>query len=440
MKKPTALMLGTALYAANALLGITANISTDNVGTHQQVYLNVGVSNAYADEAVKYTCPMHHQIISGKPGKCPICGMDLVPIEGTHEHGMKGEAPVVSIMAETIQKMGVRTEKAQKSAIVQGIRTTGIVTENERSRVDLFSQVEGRIEDLHYSAEGDHVKKGELFYTLVSPELTALQSDYIAALSGGLKDIANAARKRMKLLGVDDKVLNTLAKTRKPYDKVPFTIPADGILTKLEVHDGSYIKAGDAVGRIQDLSVVWVDADVAEKDVNSIKTGDMAKVSFSDNSQSYDAKVDYIYPTINAEARIAKVRLVVDNKDGMLKPASYATVNFSTGVAEERLTVPSEAILRDADGAHVIIALGNGKFQAQKVKTGTVNSGRTEILSGISEGEIVVTSSQFMIDSESNLQESLQNLSMPDMPGMNMQDKPDNKGSDMNSMEMNHEK
>lgn len=429
------------------------------------------ITSAYADEAaaVKYTCPMHPQIISDRPGKCPICGMDLVQIAGSEpQHEMSrpaqaeesaaqapserkvlywydpmvpgkkfdkpgkspfmdmelvpkyaeemnsgaGEKPVVSISAENIQKMGMRIEKVSKSSFGGGIRATGIVTPNERARVDMFSQVEGRVADLKYSAEGDIVKKGEVFYTLISPELAGLQSDYIAALSGGFKDMADAARKRMKLLGVDDLTLNELTKTRKPFDGVPFHVPADGVLYKLEIRNGHYLKAGDEIGHIQDLSVVWVEASVPEKDAATIETGTAAKVLFSGAEQPYDATVDYIYPTVNAEERTVKIRLVVENKGGALKPSAYATVEF-TSAAAERVTVPSEAVLRSSTGSHVIISLGNGKFQARDVETGMTGHGRMEIVSGLKEGEEVVTSSQFMIDSESSLRESLQKLSAP---------------------------
>jgi Cu(I)/Ag(I) efflux system membrane fusion protein len=194
---------------------------------------------------------------------------------------------------------------------------------------------------------------------------------------------------------------------------VPFHAPADGVLTELSIRNGHYLKAGDEIGRIQDLSIVWVEAAVPEKDAATIKTGDAAKVMFSGAMQPYNATVDYIYPTINAEARTVKIRLVVENKDGVLKPSAYATVEFSAAVAE-RVTVPNEAVLRSSTGNHVIVALGDGKFQPRTVETGIVSEGRTEILSGLEEGEEVVTSSQFMIDSESSLRESLQKLTAPD--------------------------
>jgi len=438
---------------------------------HDNVQKMLGVTTAHAAEAaaVKYTCPMHPQIISDTPGKCPICGMDLVPVAGlehTHEVSMPGKVetqavqdqsgrkvlywydpmkpeqhfdkpgkspfmdmelaakyadevsgsyaggkPVVTISADALQKMGVRTEKVTKSEFGGGIRATGIITENERTRRDLFSQVEGRVTDLKISAVGDAVKKGQPFYSLYSPELLALQNDYVAALSSGMKDIAAASRKRLKLLGVDDQVLNTIAKTRKAYDEVPFFVPANGILNKLEIHNGSYLMANTAIGSVQDLSTVWVEAAVPESDLPAIKQGDAATVMFTGTTAPYEAKVDYVYPTITPEARTGKVRLVVDNKDGNLKPAGYATVSFAAGSMQEKVSVPSEAVLRSSTGDHVIIALGDGKFQAHDVKTGAASGGKTEILEGLKEGENVVTSAQFLIDSESSLRESLQKLS-----------------------------
>lgn len=465
MKKSLPLLIGSIL-CANAVLNGFGSVTMFSPYTNsiQKVF---GISIAHAEEAaaVKYTCPMHPQIISDTPGKCPICGMDLVQIAasgGSHAHEEKGDEsapvtdqkdrkilywydpmvpekrfdkpgkspfmdmelvpkyadeaqgdtsgkPVISINADTVQKMGVRTEKVTKGSFAQTIRATAIVMENERSRWDLFSQIEGRVEDLRYGAVGDRVKKGDLFYSLYSPELLSLQNDYIAARKAGLQDLAQAAKKRMRLLGVDDKVIADLSKNGKVFEKVPFYIPADGVLARLEIRNGHYLKMNDEIGHIQDLSTVWLEAAVPEKDLSSIKEGDAAEISVG--QQKYEGKVDYIYPTIDIEARIGKVRIVVENKDGLLRPASYASVAFASGLMTEQATVPSEAILRSSEGEHVIVALGNGKFQARSIKTGGTSAGRTEIVSGLNEGDEVVVSAQFLIDSESSLQESLGKLS-----------------------------
>lgn len=452
MSKNKIIIIGCFALVALFFGGYKILFSTQNKGMDNTVE-----SATHTDKAsVKYTCPMHPQIISDTEGQCPICGMDMVAIG--HSHGevtagavqssterkvlywydpmrpeqhfdkpgkspfmdmqlvpkysdevgaiAKGSKPVISISTDNIQKMGVRTGKVTKSELGGGLRATGIIIENERTRQELFSQVEGRVDELTYSAIGDKVKKDSLFYTLYSPELLALQNDYLAALNAGYKDLAASARKRMKLLGVDDRVMDTLAKTRKAYDNVPFYIPIDGILGQLQIRKGSYLEVNSRIGQIQDLSTVWVEAAIPEKDLAQIKAGDVAKVILSGSNAALEATIDYIYPTVNPETRTGKARLVVKNPDYLLKPSGYATVEFST-TSTERLTVPSSAILRDSSGEHVILSLGGGKFQARDVQTGIIYEGRTEILQGLSEGEDIVMNGQFLIDSESNLQESL---------------------------------
>lgn len=457
MKKFLPFLIGSIIFVV-ALWGMT--------GVLPMVF---GATPAYAEDAaaVKYQCPMHPHIIMNKAGKCPICGMDLVAMSssGTANNAMASEAtqkdvttqntsekkvlywydpmapdkrfdkpgkspfmdmdlvpkyadevnvdasgkPVISVNADTVQKMGVRMQKVTKSGFTQNIRATAIVMENERARWDIFSQVEGRVEDLRYSAVGDPVKKGDVFYTLYSPELLSLQNDFLAARKGGMKDLADAAKKRLKLLGVDDKVVGDIAKNGKVLEKVPFYVPANGVLSRLDIRNGFYLKAGDPVGYIQDLSRVWLEAAVPEKDLASIKQGDAATIETS--LQRYEGTVDYLYPMIDPNSRTGKVRLIVDNKDGMLRPAAYVSVTFGTDAVTDRLTVPNGAVLRNSDGEHVILALGNGKFQARVVKTGGTSAGRTEIISGLAEGDDVVVSAQFLIDSESSLQESLGKLS-----------------------------
>lgn len=367
------------------------------------------------DDSGRKVLYWHDPMVPGKnfdkPGKSPFMDMDLVP-KYADESGMEegGGKPIVSINADNVQKMGVRAEKVMKMTLGGGLRATGIIMENERIRWDMFSQVEGRIDDLKYSAVGDRVKKGDLFYTLYSPELLALQNDYLAAIKAGYKDLATSARKRMKLLGVDDKALNAIAKNGKAFESVPFYIPADGILNQLEIRKGHYLQVNGEIGHVQDLSSVWVEAAIPEKDVSQIKEGDKAKVSVVGSTGKMEATVDYIYPTITPETRTGKARLVVENPDYLLKPAGYATVEFATS-ASERVTVPSSSVLRDTGGSHVILALGDGKFQARTVQTGATAEGRTEITQGLVEGEEVVVNGQFLIDSESNLRESLDKIS-----------------------------
>lgn len=378
------------------------------------IILTLLIGLAHAADAVRYTCPMHPQIISDIPGQCPICGMELVAISPKHVHSPQAEKsdgkPALALSSEAIQKMGVRTEKAAKTALGGGLRTTGIIIANERARHDIYSQLEGRVETLAISAEGDLVRKGDVFYTLYSPELLALQNDYLASRKAGYNDLAASARKRMKLLGVDDRVLEMLAKNGKTLENVPFYAPANGIVNRLSIRKGQYLMANSEIAQIQDLSSIWVEAAISEKDMSVIKEGDQARIMLGGSSSEREATIDYIYPAITPETRTGKARLVVDNADYLLKPGGYVTIILAVHT-REMLTVPSSALLRDSTGAHVIVALGNGRFQTREVEAGKTWKGRTEIMEGLTEGEEIVINGQFLIDSESSLRESLQNMS-----------------------------
>ena len=348
--------------------------------------------------------PMHPSYRSDKPGIAPDCGMQLVPVyDETVTVVLQGPPGTVRLTQEKQQLIGVKLGKVESRSIDKSVRAVAKIAFDESRIVHVHTKVDGWIEKIFADYVGATVRHGQPLFTLYSPELLALQNDYIAATKAGYKDLAASARKRMKLLGVDDKVLATLAKTGKAYDSVPFYVPADGILNRLEIRKGHYLTVNAEIGHVQDLSTVWVEAAIPEKDLSTIKEGDKAKVVVG-NTTELEATVDYIYPTITSETRTGKVRLVVANPDYLLKPAGYATVIFATG-AGETLTVSSSAILRDSSGEHVIVALGGGKFQARAVKTGLASEGRTEITSGLSGDEEVVVNGQFLIDSESNLRE-----------------------------------
>lgn len=372
------------------------------------------ISSAFA-EGVKYTCPMHPHYIAEEAGNCPICGMDLVPIsaEGEQESGkiLKGDDKgAVTISPEMIQNIGVRTEKAEAARFGADVRSYGAVTENVRIQHDISSRVAGWVEELKVTAVGDEVKKGELLFALYSPDLISAQQDYIAALATGAKGRISSSAKRLKSLGIQDQALAEIKKKRRKLQNVPFYSEADGIVSKLNIRQGTYVKSGMQLAVIQDYSSVWINVSVAEKDLGFLSKDMKAEVTLPNlSSQNLTARIDYIYPTIDKTSRTGQVRLVLDNLDGTLRPGAYADVSFET-TSVKRLAIPSEAILRSSDGNYVVVALGNGRFQSVAVKTGIHNKGRVQVLSGLNEGDDVVVSSQFMIDSESSLRESFRKM------------------------------
>ncbi len=369
----------------------------------------------------QYTCPMHPHYISDEMGTCPICGMDLVPVKGEYNtptghnmsHVMEQDEHTrmsVIIAPETIQNMGVRIEKAQITEFGKNIRSYGLVSENIRLQQDISSRVDGWIEELEATAEGDVVKEGDLLFTLYSPELVSSQQDYISALVSGSKGRIDSAKKRLKSLGVQEKVLSGLKKNRKKLDNIPFYATANGVISKLNIKTGSHVKSGMQIAEIQDYSSVWINVSVAEKDLRFLNKSSSATVSFPNlGGKKHIGQIDYIYPTINSTSRTGQVRLVLDNPEGILRPGAYTDVDFETDI-EKRLSVPSEAVLKSSEGDFVVVAEGDGRFQPRKVETGIHSLGHTAILSGIAQDDDIVVSGQFLIDSESSLRESFRKM------------------------------
>ena len=418
-------------------------------------------------EGQKYTCPMHPHYIAERPGSCPICGMDLVALDAEEESvaeeaandnvsdsapGEKkilywqapmnpnyrsdkpGKSPMgmdlvpvygdgsentkkdvtartaVTIAPETIQNTGVRTEKAQMASFGTAVRSYGDVTENVRLQTDISGRVSGWIQDLKFKAEGDEVKKGELLFTLDSPELISAQQDYISSLQTGVTGRINAAERRLRSLGVQKSVISTIRKNRKAEIYMPFYAEGDGVISMISIREGTYVKPGMMVMQIQDYSSVWAEVSIAEQDIPYIDGTTRVSVSFPNlGVQEKQARIDYIYPTIDRTTRTGRVRLVLDNPDNILKPGAYADVEFETGV-ERRLSIPSDAILKSKDGDFVVVALNKGRFQPRRILAGLRYRGRTEVLKGLAENDNVVVSGQFLIDSESSLRESFRKM------------------------------
>lgn len=377
-----------------------------------------------AQETEKFTCPMHPHYIAEEMGTCPYCGMDLVPLQTqanepeTAENGSNLDSEdekmatrsAIRINSEIIQKMGVRIQAAEQASFGQFIRSYGSVTENARLTQTLTSRVAGWIETLNITAIGDTVRAGDELFGLYSPQLISAQQDYIAALSTGQSTRINAAEARLQALGLHASTIATLKSQRRLMQQVPFMASSAGIVSDLNVSLGDYVEAGKLIARLQDYQSVWVNVSVAEQDLEFINPNSSATVIFPNlGNQRFEAKIDYVEPTITRNSRTGQVRLLLDNPDGILRPGAYADVLFEVNPVE-RLSVPSESILKSMRGDYVIQALGEGRFRPQFVETGIHNRGRTEIVSGLNQGDKIVISGQFLIDSESALLASFHNM------------------------------
>lgn len=382
------------------------------------------IATAAADEkpqsgTVRYTCPMHPHYIADHPGSCPICGMDLVKAaaaDAPGETAAGNERQIVVVRPEVLQNMGVRIAAAEQANFGRTVRAAGLVMENERMRSVVTARVEGWVEDLRITALGDPVKKGMKLFELYAPELVVSQRDYLAALR--LRDDVRLAttEARLRSFGVQDEVMARLRREGQEVQRVPFYADRDGIVAELPMARGDYVRRGSTILRIQDYASVWLTASIAEKDLASLKTGQPASATLAGLAdRPVEARIDYIYPAVDPKTRTGRVRLVLENEGGDIRPGSFADVTFEVG-AMARLAVPSEAVLRDESGPYVVMSLGEGRFQPRAIRTGVVKGQWTEVLNGLGAGEKVVVSGQFLIDSESALRESFRKLERTQMP------------------------
>lgn len=356
-----------------------------------------------AQETTSYTCPMHPHYISTDPnGTCPICGMDLVPVAKSNAEGSS-----VAVSPEMIQTMGIRTTPVVLFDFNTSLRSYGTVEPNTRLESMSASRLEGWISGLTVRAEGDVVRRGQRLYSIYAPDLIAAQKDYLASIRIGNDKRIASVRQRLKSIGLQDSLIKRLETSGELIEYVPVYSESSGVVTELMVRDGDYIKPGDPIVRLQRYDEVWVIASVPESDLSDVFEGQTVLLTFESlPREELTGKVDYIYPTIESATRTARVRITLDNEGGKLKPGAYADIRFDTRETNEptsALAVPSQAVLRDSRGAHVIVALGDGRFEPRGVRIGRSANGRTEVLAGLSLGEEIVSSGQFMLDSEASL-------------------------------------
>lgn len=371
-----------------------------------------------AEQATRYTCPMHPHYISDDPGSCPICGMDLVPMAGSA--GLDAEAAsgargaVVTVAPETLQMTGVRVVEAEPVSFGGTVQAFAQIEADERARHTLSLRVPGWIETLQVRAVGDAVAAGDLLFEFYSPDLVAAQMDYFSARASNERR-ARAAMRRLESLGMGPTAIARMRERGEALRRVPVFARRSGVVSALGVVEGGYVDIGEDILTVQDYSQVWVIAEVPQADLHRLEPGQSARVSPAAGGAPLVGEIDFIYPTFDARTRTGRARIVVDNPDGTLRPGAFADLAFE-GRAERRLAVPSEAVLYDQSGAYVIASLGGGRFEPRIVETGLIRAGFTEILSGVSAGESVVASGQFLIDSESRLRESFARMQGADAP------------------------
>jgi membrane fusion protein, copper/silver efflux system len=361
---------------------------------------------------------MNPTVRYNKPGKSSM-GMDFTPVYSENNQG-KNDPNSFQISPSIVDNLGVRTASVIQTDLSKKIETVGYIEPNENNISHIHTYAEGWVRNLVVKAIGDPVKKNQLLLQYYSPMLVTAQDEYLIALESKNKMLINASYKKLQALHVSEEQIQQVTKTRKSSQLVDIYAPEDGIVAELNIRQGMRVTPETEIMSLIDLSSIWIIAQVFEEQANWVKTGEEAQVTLpAFPGRVWKGIVEYIYPQMDATTRTIKLRFRTDNSGGTLKPNMYANITLLTEPKKNVLTIPLEALIRSSKGGHVIVALGQGRFQSRSVTTGIESGNNIEILSGLKLGENIVISGQFLLDSEANLKASLARLETPTPNPMN---------------------
>ncbi len=400
----------------------------------------------------KYRCPMHPDVVRDEPGECPICGMALVkvtaepttkpaapaaagPLYYRHPHDPKRRSPVpakdemgmdyvpvfadaagseVRISPAVANNLGVKTEAAALGTLPRRVATVGYVAFDERKVQQVRPRAEGWVRGLAVRTVGETVRAGQVLFTLYSPMLESAQQEYLDALQIGNGDLIEASKERLRALGLDAGTASRVAKAGRTSGGIAYTAPISGVVTELELQEGSMVTPDMAAITITELGSLWVIAEVPEAQAGWVAAGSAAEMRFpSLPGETVRGRVDYVYPDLDMESRTLRARIVLDGPPVAVRPNMLATVSLVGDSGPEVLTIPRSALIRSGAEDRVVVALGDGRFAPRRVVAGAESGERVAIREGLTAGERVVVAGQFLLDSEANLRVGLGRLEEP---------------------------
>lgn len=377
-----------------------------------------------------WQAPMDPSYIREQPGKSPM-GMDLVPVCPEREGGAGGEptAGVVRIDPATVQSIGVRTAPVERRDLTRNVRAVARITYDERRVAHVHTKVQGWVEKLYVDYVGQQVERGQPLLEIYSPELVATQEELLLAarytedtadspfadVQRSGPSLLDATRRRLELWDISDRDIDRLLETREVHRTLTLHAPTSGVVTHLAVRSGMEVGPNANLYTIADLRTVWALADVYEYELPWIAVGQQGTVELGSlPGVRFTGPVTYVSPFLDPKTRTATVRLELPNPDGHLKPEMFGSTLIHAEPRPDAVAIPSEAILRSGRRTLAIVALGEGRFRPRDIEIGLeTGEGFTEVLRGLEPGEQVVVSSQFLIDSESKLQEAIEKLLAP---------------------------
>ena len=370
----------------------------------------------------KYVCPMHPDIVRDQPASCPICGMDLV----AKKVDFSEQRPVVELSAAVVQNMGLRSAPIERGTLWKYIKTQGKVAYDDDRIIQVHPRTAGWIENLYVRTDGVRVKRKDDLADYFSPDVLLAQRDYIDTLEqgeldsfGGADAIPDPSQTFRQRAGVDllryfkvpSMDIMGIEQSMMPRSIVPIKAPQGGVITEHRVREGMFVTPADAMFTIVDLSEVWVMVDIYEHQIAWIRPGLSAEISTSAYpGRIWQGKVEFVYPEVHPEARTLRARLEFTNADETLMPNMFVEVVIYGGPKRDVLIVPREALILTGEREMVVKVVGDSRFQPVEVETGMWQGESVEVRAGLDEGDEVVLSGQFLIDSESNLQASFRRM------------------------------
>ena len=336
------------------------------------------------------------------PGKSPFMDMQLVP--KLPEAGGATVPPGVRVDGAVVQNLGIRTAEVRRGALADSLVTTGIVQFNERSLAIMQPRAAGFVQRVYARAPGDVIAAGAPLVDLLIPEWGGAQAEFLAVSRTGDPALTAAARERLRLLGMTAGQVASVERGGRVQSVVTVSAPLGGVIQKLDVRQGMTVTAGQSLAEINGLGTVWVVAAVPETQAGQVRSGQFAKVTFDAfPGETFRGRVQTVLPQVAGESRTLQARIELPNPGGRLRPGLFAQVAFGGGAGSTALLAPSEALIRTGRRTIVMLARPNGRFEPVEVQTGRESGDRTEILAGLNEGDRVVASGQFLIDSEASL-------------------------------------
>lgn len=386
-----------------ALSGLLGAAITIGVYSNRPNSIAESTKNSNSEPDILYwVAPMDANYRRDKPGQSPM-GMDLIPVYKESSSSDNTEPGIIKISPEVVNNLGVRTSKAEYKTLNTQIKTVGYVQYDEDRLVHIHPRVEGWVDKLYVKAAGNPIENGQPLYDLYSPQLVNAQQELVLVLNRNNKRLIEASEERLRALQLTSAFIQKLKKTKKIQQTVTFYAPQSGVVDNLNIREGFYVQPGTTLMSIGQLDEVWVEAEIYERQTSLVAAGQQVTMTMDYLPREiWQGTVDYVYPTLDEKTRTARVRLRFANPNEHLKPNMFAQVIIHAPPSSKYLVVPNEAVIRTGSQNRVVVALGDGHYKSISIELGRSDTVNSEIIDGLTAGDLVVTSAQFLLDSESS--------------------------------------